>query len=75
MIFGDLNGDGMINNSDVADLRMMNARLKNSTFNNPYTFAADIFADGDINNTDVSLLRMMNGRLATIDQATRERLS
>ncbi|MBR6313881.1 MAG: InlB B-repeat-containing protein, partial [Clostridia bacterium] len=75
VIFGDLNGDGMINNSDVADLRMMNARLKNSTFNNPYTFAADIFADGDINNTDVSLLRMMNGRLATIDQATRERLS
>ena len=71
VIFGDVNGDGMINSSDVTKIRMMNAGLEETSFNSPYTFAADIFADGDINPTDVTYLRMIYANLRTYDQATR----
>ena len=74
IIYGDLNGDGMINNTDVTELRMMNARLKESRFNNPYTYAADVYADDDLTTSDVTLLRMMATKMATIDQVTRERI-
>ena len=75
IIYGDVNGDGMINSTDVTELRMMNARLKESAFNNPYTIAADVYADNDLNPTDVTLLRLMAVKMATIDQVTRERIS
>ena len=74
IIYGDLNGDGMINNTDVTELRMMIARLKESRFNNPYTYAADVYADDDLTTSDVTLLRMMATKMATIDQVTRERI-
>ena len=71
VIFGDVNGDGMINSSDVTKIRMMNAELETTSFNSVYGFAADIYADGDINTTDVTTLRMVASNLRTYDQATR----
>ncbi|MBQ7542256.1 MAG: InlB B-repeat-containing protein [Clostridia bacterium] len=73
VIFGDLNGDGNINSTDTTEVRMMRARLKDATsFDNPYTFAADIVEDSNINSSDETFIRMAAARIATIDQATRE---
>ena len=72
VIFGDLNGDGIINSTDTTDVRMMRARLKDATFNNPYTFAADVVEDSNINSSDETSIRMLAARIATIDQVTRE---
>ncbi|MBQ7541524.1 MAG: InlB B-repeat-containing protein [Clostridia bacterium] len=72
VIFGDLNGDGVINSTDTTDARMMRARLKSAVFDNPYTFAADVIEDNNINSSDETSIRMLAARIATIDQATRE---
>lgn len=72
IIFGDVNGDGLINSSDVTYLRMINAKLIDSSFTSPNTFAGDLCADGEITPTDVTYLRMMQARLCTYDQAERE---
>ncbi|MBQ7541797.1 MAG: InlB B-repeat-containing protein [Clostridia bacterium] len=72
VIFGDLNGDGIINSTDTTEIRMMRARLQDTSFNSAKTVAADLLNDNNINSTDETNMRMLAARIATIDQVTRE---
>ena len=72
VIFGDTNGDGDINSSDVTNIRMMNAGLLETEPPTVYSFAADLNHDGSVNSTDVTAIRMLNAGVAEYDQAERE---
>ena len=72
VIFGDTNGDGLINSTDVTNIRMMNAGLIEASFNDVYTFAADLYPDGNITSSDITAIRMLNAGVADYDQVTRE---
>lgn len=68
IIFGDINGDGMLTTTDISAIRNINARLVVYEDDSPYAFAADVTHDGDVNPSDVTKIRSMNARLDTIDQ-------
>ena len=55
LIFGDLNGDGKVNSTDVALLRAHILRI--NQLNGEFLAAADVNGDGKVNSTDVALLR------------------
>ncbi len=72
VIFGDTNGDGLANSTDVTNIRLMNAGLLETSFNDVYTFAADLNGDNNVNSTDVTTIRMINAGTVEYDQVTRE---
>ena len=74
VIFGDTNGDGLTNSTDVTNIRMMNAGLLETSFNDVYTFAADLNGDNNVNSTDVTSIRMINAGIVQYDQATRQEI-
>ena len=63
VIAGDLNGDGMVNSTDVTDLRCVNARLHDLEPGTAAFLAADVNGDGMLNSSDVTTLRMMAAKL------------
>ena len=68
VIFGDINGDGMMTPADITAIRNINARLTTYDADSPFLFAADVTHDDDVGPSDVTAIRMVNARLATIDQ-------
>ena len=71
VIFGDVNGDGEINSTDVTTIRMMNAGLIDVDPVDAYVFAADLNADNNVNSSDVTLVRIINAGLSQYDQVAR----
>lgn len=72
IIFGDLNGDGMVNNQDVTIAKAMNAGTLNYSMTDAAAFASDLFEDGGINNSDITIMKNMQSGLIILDQATRK---
>ncbi|MBQ7545824.1 MAG: InlB B-repeat-containing protein [Clostridia bacterium] len=70
VIFGDVNGDGMLTTTDITAIRNINARISEFTADSANYFAADVTHDGMVNPTDVTEVRSVNARLSqkTIDQ-------
>lgn len=63
VIAGDLNGDGMVNSTDVTFLRSVSARLYTLEPGTAAILAADVNGDGMLNASDVTTLRMMAAKL------------
>ncbi len=57
VIFGDLNGDGMVNSTDVTALRSFAAGLLEIEPDGAVYSAADVNGDGLVNSTDLTVLR------------------
>lgn len=72
IIFGDVNGDGLVNSSDVTKALNMCARLESRDISNPNALAADVSVDGIVNATDLTVLRALAVKTYDIDQVTRE---
>ncbi len=72
VIFGDLTGDGKITNSDVTELRNINARVVTYPADSAFFFAADLTHDGQITNSDVTEIRNANARIAPVPQTLEE---
>jgi hypothetical protein len=72
LIYGDLNGDGYINSSDLPIMKGMVYGSEDASFTRPEAFAADLNGDGDINNTDLTVLKTLIYNSDELDQATRE---
>ena len=68
VIFGDVNGDGHVNSSDVTELRNMNAGLIEYAADSAQYFAADITHDGNVNSSDVTEARIANAGISEISQ-------
>ena len=68
VIFGDINGDGMLTSADITAIRNINARLTVYDEDSPFRFAADVTHDDDVGPSDVTAIRMVNARLSTIEQ-------
>ena len=68
VIFGDINGDGMLTSADITAIRNINARLATYDADSAYIFAADVTHDGDVNSSDVTAIRSTNARMSVIDQ-------
>ena len=71
IIFGDVNGDGLINSTDYTKMRRIAAGLEEVSFNTPYGLAADLMADDDVNSTDLTYMRAVSAGLNEYDQANR----
>ena len=69
VIFGDIDGDGMLTPTDITALRGINARISGYAPDSVNYFAADVTHDGDVNLTDVTTLRNVNARLTTLEQS------
>ncbi len=65
-VFGDLNGDGKINSTDIVLLRANILRIKALGAN--YLYASDINGDKKVNSTDIVLLRAHILRMSLINQ-------
>lgn len=72
ILFGDLDGDGMVSNQDIVAAKNMNAQIIEYTMDEATAFAADLFEDGMLSNQDITILKSMQAGLITLDQATRE---
>ena len=75
VIFGDLNGDGLVNNQDIVIAKSMNAQTTDSQISDAVAFAADLFEDGSVNNSDITIMKGMKSGIISLDQATREQIS
>lgn len=71
VIFGDINGDGLINSTDYTRMRRITAGLEQVSFNTADGFACDLSNDGDINSTDLTFMRAVSSQLYRYDQANR----
>ena len=69
IIFGDVNGDGMLTTSDITALRNINARISDYTPDSANYFAADVTHDGVVNLTDITEIRSVNAQLHTLRQS------
>lgn len=74
VIFGDLNGDGVVNNQDIVSAKALAANVVEYNMSDAIAFAADLFADNNINNTDISILKAMQNGSVNVNQATREQI-
>lgn len=71
ILFGDLDGDGMVSNQDVVAAKNMHAQIVEYSMQDPAAFAGDLFEDGMFSNQDIIILKNMLAGLITLDQATR----
>lgn len=74
VIFGDLNGDGTVNNQDVIIAKNMNAGTVEFDMTSAVAFALDLYEDGLINNTDIAIIKGMQSGKIILDQATRNQI-
>ncbi len=65
-VFGDLNGDGKINSTDIAFLRSHILRI--NFLKDKYLLAGDINKDGKVNSTDIAFVRSHILRLIPVKQ-------
>lgn len=72
ILFGDLDGDGMVSNQDIVAAKNMNAQIVEYTMDEAAAFAADLFEDGMLSNQDITILKSMQAGLITLDQSTKE---
>lgn len=72
VLFGDVDGDGLISNPDIAALKNRNAQIVPYSMDEASAFACDLIADDVISNQDLSVLKSVFAGIITIDQATRE---
>lgn len=72
ILFGDLDGDGMVSNQDIVAAKNMNAQIVEYTMDDATAFAADLFEDGMLSNQDITILKSMQAGLITLDQSTKE---
>lgn len=72
VLYGDLNGDGVINSTDLSIEKSMVIGATDASFNSIFAYAADINNDGDINNSDLSAFKSVVVGAAHLDQSTRE---
>lgn len=64
--FGDLNGDGSINNKDVVLIK--NSMLKNEKLTNEQKLSADVDCNGKVDDNDIALLKnYLEGKCAYKD--------
>lgn len=68
VLFGDVTGDGLLNSTDVTELRNINAHLTAYEDGSAFLFAADITHDGIVNSSDVTDIRSANARILDIGQ-------
>jgi len=63
VIYGDVNGDGIINSTDAAIVyRSVNGRY---TLTDSQKLSADVNGDGAVNSTDAALIyRYTNGKMS-----------
>ena len=71
VIFGDINGDGLINSTDYTAMRKIAAGLETVTFNTAKGYACDLFPDGDIGPTDLTMMRAISSSDYEYDQVNR----
>ena len=75
VIFGDLNGDGEINNSDMPLIKGMIVGTEEcDPALSLYAYAADLNNDGEANNSDLPIFKSIVFGSVVIDQATREEI-
>ncbi len=72
VIFGDLNGDGQINQFDKSILKSMNTGATPVTDDDFFCYAADINNDGDVNQFDMTIFKGMIAGSVHLNQSTRE---
>lgn len=72
VIFGDIDGDGLVTNNDITLMKSLNSYTISYEDEAYRIFAADLFADGSINNSDITIAKNMNSNIVILDQATRE---
>ena len=56
LLFGDVNGDGIVNKADVVSIRAVQGQRVNSS-----NFRNDLTVDGKINNKDVGTYKTFRG--------------
>lgn len=61
---GDANGDGIVNQGDVAAVQQVLGKRATST---NYSFDADVNRDGQINRADLKVVRSNSGAMTTIN--------
>ena len=57
VIEGDVNGDGLVNSSDMTELRAFAAGLQQIESGGAAFFAADVNGDDLVNSSDLTFLR------------------
>lgn len=72
VLFGDIDGDGLISNQDIAELKNRNAQVASYSMDEASAFACDLMVDDMITNQDVSIIKNLFAGIITIDQVTRE---
>lgn len=70
IIFGDLNGDSIINAQDITMTKQFAAGMLSAEDNQHAFFAADVYQDGNINNADITIIKSVFAGIAELDQAT-----
>ena len=68
VIFGDLDGDGMMNANDITQMRALSAGMVTYPADSANYFAADVNHDNLVNTTDTTVLRSAAAGLAEVTQ-------
>ena len=68
VIFGDVTGDGLLNSSDVTEIRSVNAGIITYEADSAQFFAADVTRDGNVNSSDVTEFRNANAGISDVSQ-------
>ena len=68
VIFGDVTGDGLLNSSDVTEIRSVNAGIITYEADSAQFFAADVTRDGNVNPSDVTEFRNANAGISDVSQ-------
>ncbi|MHB1452908.1 MAG: dockerin type I domain-containing protein [Saccharofermentanales bacterium] len=66
VVYGDLNGEGKVNSTDLTILR--SHILKSKSIASAYLAAADVNQDGKVNSTDLTIMKRHILRIKTISQ-------
>lgn len=75
VIFGDIDGDGLVTNNDIALIKSLSVYSISFDDEPCKRLAADLLADGEINNSDLAIAKALNVNSIQLDQATREQIS
>ena len=72
VIFGDVNGDGIVNSTDTALMKSMVIGAVEKVPGSAQSFAADLNGDATINTSDLTVINSMVSKTGSMNQATRE---
>ncbi len=68
VIFGDVDGDGLITATDVGIVRQISSYQSSFTNGSAFKFAADLTGDGNVDTFDLNLINAAAHQVITIDQ-------